>query len=96
MGYLQACLEEASDDPTSLAAALADIARARGMRDLAKATGLTRRPPRKSAGSSFRSRICIYLLLNGFYASESREIPRWSRAGRLAVGRTCTEVLCIE
>jgi probable addiction module antidote protein len=40
--YLQACLEEAPDDPALLAAALGDIARARGMGDLAKETGLTR------------------------------------------------------
>jgi probable addiction module antidote protein len=40
--YLNACMEEAWDDPALLAAALGDIARARGMAHLAKATGLTR------------------------------------------------------
>ncbi|MHB1541162.1 MAG: addiction module antidote protein, partial [Steroidobacteraceae bacterium] len=40
--YLEACLEEAPDDPTFLAAALGDIARAHGMVRLAKATGITR------------------------------------------------------
>jgi probable addiction module antidote protein len=40
--YLEACLEEAPDDPALLAAALGDIARARGMVQLAKDTGLTR------------------------------------------------------
>ena len=40
--YLQACLEEASDDPALIAAALGDIARARGMVQVAKETGLTR------------------------------------------------------
>ena len=40
--YLQACLEEAPDDPTLMVAALGDIARARGMVQLAKETGLTR------------------------------------------------------
>jgi addiction module antidote-like protein len=40
--YLQACLEEAPDDPALIAAALGDIARARGMVQLAKETGLTR------------------------------------------------------
>jgi len=40
--YLQACLEEAPDDPSLIAAALGDIARARGMVQLAKETGLTR------------------------------------------------------
>jgi probable addiction module antidote protein len=42
VAYLQACLEEAPDDATLLAAALGDIARARGMMGLAKKTGLTR------------------------------------------------------
>lgn len=42
VAYLQACLEEAPDDAALLAAALGDIARARGMMGLAKATGLTR------------------------------------------------------
>jgi probable addiction module antidote protein len=41
-GYLQACLEEAPDDPALVAAALGDIARARGMVRVAKETGLTR------------------------------------------------------
>ena len=40
--YLQACLDEAPDDPALIAAALGDIARARGMVQLAKETGLTR------------------------------------------------------
>jgi len=40
--YLEACLEEAPDDAALLAAALGDIARARGMVQLAKDTGLTR------------------------------------------------------
>lgn len=40
--YLQACLEEAPDDPAFIAAALGDVARARGMVQLAKKTGLTR------------------------------------------------------
>lgn len=42
VAYLQACLEEAPDDPVLIAAALGDIARARGMVQLAKETGLTR------------------------------------------------------
>jgi len=40
--YLEACLEEAPDDPALVAAALGDIARARGMVRVAKETGLTR------------------------------------------------------
>ena len=42
VAYLQACLEEAPDDAALLAAALGDIARARGMMGLARETGLTR------------------------------------------------------
>jgi probable addiction module antidote protein len=42
VAYLEACLEEAPDDPALIAAALGDIARARGMVRLAKDTGLTR------------------------------------------------------
>ena len=40
--YLQACIEEAPNDPTLVAAALGDVARARGMVRLARETGLTR------------------------------------------------------
>ncbi|MFO1400118.1 MAG: addiction module antidote protein [Steroidobacteraceae bacterium] len=42
VAYLQACMEEAPDDAALLAAALGDIARARGMMGLAQATGITR------------------------------------------------------
>jgi probable addiction module antidote protein len=41
-GYLQACMEEAGDDAAYIAAALGTIARAHGMVQLAKETGLTR------------------------------------------------------
>ena len=40
--YLDACMQEGGDDPAFIAAALGDIARARGMAKLAKDTGLTR------------------------------------------------------
>ena len=42
VAYLDACMDEAGDDPAFIAAALGDIARARGMARLAKETGLTR------------------------------------------------------
>ena len=42
VAYLQACMEEAGDDPEFIAVALGNIARARGMMQLAKATGMTR------------------------------------------------------
>lgn len=40
--YLDACIEEAGDDAAFIAAALGDIARARGMTRLAKETGIGR------------------------------------------------------
>jgi len=40
--YLEACMEEAGDDAAFIAAALGDIARAKGMTQLAKDTGLGR------------------------------------------------------
>lgn len=40
--YLEACMEEASDDSAFIAKALGTIARARGMMQLAKDTGLGR------------------------------------------------------
>src|ERR1039457_7083471 len=42
VAYLDACMDEAWGDPGSIAAALGDIARARGMARLAKETVLTR------------------------------------------------------
>lgn len=40
--YLDACFEEAGDDAALIAAALGDIARAKGMTHIAEITGLTR------------------------------------------------------
>ena len=40
--YLQACIEQAPDDAALFAKALGDIARARGMMQLARDTGITR------------------------------------------------------
>ena len=48
--YLQACLEQAPDDAAVFAKALGDIARARGMMQLAKDTGLTREGLYKALG----------------------------------------------
>ena len=42
MLYLEACFEEAGDDPAFIAKALGDIAKARSMTQLAKDTGLGR------------------------------------------------------
>lgn len=40
--YLEACLEEAGDDPAFIARALGTVARARGMTQLARDAGLSR------------------------------------------------------
>lgn len=40
--YLEACLEEAGDDPAFITHALGIVARARGMSKLARDTGMTR------------------------------------------------------
>ncbi len=40
--YLQACMDEAGDDAAFIAAALGDIARAKGMSQLARDTGMGR------------------------------------------------------
>ena len=40
--YLEACMEEAGDDATFIAKALGNIARARGMTQLSKETGIGR------------------------------------------------------
>lgn len=40
--YLAACMDEAGDDAAFIAAALGDVARAKGMTQLAKDTGLGR------------------------------------------------------
>jgi probable addiction module antidote protein len=42
IAYLEACMDEAGDDAAYIAHALGNIARARGMAQLAKDTGLTR------------------------------------------------------
>jgi probable addiction module antidote protein len=42
VAYLEACMEEAGDDAAFITHALGTIARARGMGQLAKETGLTR------------------------------------------------------
>lgn len=40
--YLEACFEEAGEDPAFIAKALGTVARSRGMTELSKATGLGR------------------------------------------------------
>jgi probable addiction module antidote protein len=48
--YLDACLQEGGDDPAFITAALGDIARARGMSNLAQKTKMTRAGLYKALG----------------------------------------------
>ena len=48
--YLQACMEQAPEDAALFAKAIGDIARARGMAQLARDTGLTREGLYKALG----------------------------------------------
>jgi len=80
--YLSIVIEE--DDPSLLAAALGDIARARGMTEIAKASGLTRealyKALRPDADPRFETvrRVCSALGLKLTVArrqTKRREIP---------------------
>nr|VFJ43583.1 MAG: probable addiction module antidote protein [Candidatus Kentron sp. FM]VFJ44384.1 MAG: probable addiction module antidote protein [Candidatus Kentron sp. FM]VFK06261.1 MAG: probable addiction module antidote protein [Candidatus Kentron sp. FM] len=51
--YLEACLEEAGDDPAFIVHALGIVARARGVGQLAKDTGLTREGLHDALGRIF-------------------------------------------
>ena len=48
--YLQACIDEAPEDATLFAEAVNDIARARGLMQLAQDTGITRKGLYKALG----------------------------------------------
>ncbi len=48
--YLDACLKEGGDDPAFIAAALGNVARARGIGELAEKTGMTRAGLYKALG----------------------------------------------
>lgn len=61
--YLEACFDEAGEDTALIAAALGDIARAKGMTEIAEATGLTReglyRTLSKDGNPSFSSIVKV-------------------------------------
>jgi probable addiction module antidote protein len=52
--YLEACLDEAKDDAAFIAKALGDIARARGMVQVARDAGLSRESPYKALSGERR------------------------------------------
>src|SRR4030095_1581816 len=59
--YLDACLEEAGDDAAYIAAALGDIARTRGMVQLAKDTGISREGLYKALSAEGTPRLATVL-----------------------------------
>ncbi|MBS0461327.1 MAG: putative addiction module antidote protein [Proteobacteria bacterium] len=50
--YIEACFEEAGDDPAFICKALGDVARAKGMMQLARDTGLAREALYRSLSAS--------------------------------------------
>lgn len=50
--YIQACFEEAADDPAFIVKALGDVARAKGMMQIARETGLAREALYRSLSAS--------------------------------------------
>lgn len=70
--YLRVTIEESGDDPAALVQALGTVARARGMTDLARKTGITREGLYKALGSdgnpSF-STVCKVLKAMGMRLS---------------------------
>jgi probable addiction module antidote protein len=63
--YLQACFEDAADDPAFIAKALGTVARARGMSQVAKETGIGRESLYKSlSGDSNPSFATVLKVIN--------------------------------
>lgn len=94
VAYLDACMEEASDDPAFIAAALGNIARARGMMQLANETGLTREGLYKalsaegnpSFGTVLKVVRALGLTLRPELAGDKRRGRRKSRERSAAAG----------
>jgi probable addiction module antidote protein len=67
VAYLEACMDEAGDDSALIAAALGDIARARGITEIAKKTGLTReglyKALNKNSNPSFATILKVFSAL---------------------------------
>ena len=59
--YLDAWLSEAPDDVSGIARALGDIARAKGMTEVARETGLSRESLYKALSDEERLRVWIYI-----------------------------------
>ena len=74
--YLEACLEEAQGDAAFIAKALGDIARARGMSQIASDTGLSRESLYKSlSGERIPSFDTILKVVNALGLSLHTAVP---------------------
>ncbi len=93
--YLEACLEEAGDDAAFIAKALGDIARAKGMAQVARDAGLSRESLYKALSGERSPGFDTILKVIGALglqlqarASAKRVIRSTSRStGRMAKGR---------
>ena len=83
--YLDACLEEAGDDPAFIAHALGVIARARGMSQLARDTGLARENLYKALSSDgnpeFGTILKVIKALGLKLHAQSAQNPETARTG---------------
>ena len=86
--YLQACMEEAGDDAAFIAAALGDIARAKGMSQLAKETGLGRESLYKAL--SGEGNPSFGTILKVMHALGLKLQPQAMGQARNAVAPACT------
>lgn len=77
--YLEACIEEAGDDAAFIAKALGNIARARGMTQLAKDTGLGRESLYKALSGEGNPSFATILKVTHSLGLELRPIVKRQR-----------------
>ena len=85
--YIEACLEEAGDDPRFIATALGNVARARGMAQLAKETGITREGLYKALSADGNPSLGTVLKVIGALGLRLSAKPVERRARARATGR---------
>jgi probable addiction module antidote protein len=73
--YLEACMEEAPDDAVFIAAALGDIARAKGMTQLARETGLGRESLYKALSGEGNPSFATILKVSRALGIKLRPVP---------------------
>ena len=74
--YMEACLEEAGDDAAFIAKALGDIARAKGMTQLAKETGMGRENLYKALSGKGNPSFATILKVMGALGLQLHAAPR--------------------